>query len=102
MATRTRVGIIGCGGMARSHASRMSEVLDRVEITAVVDIDLDRARAVAEHSPNEPVVAADYEEILGHVDATLVVLPHHLHHPVTVRCLDAGKHVLVEKPMANS
>ena len=102
MAARTRVGIIGCGGMARSHASRMSEVLHRVEITAVVDIDLERARAVAEHFPNDPVVAADFEEVLDHVDAVLVVLPHHLHHPATVRCLDAGKHVLVEKPMANS
>ena len=40
MTRRTRVGIIGCGGMARSHASRMSEVLHRVEISAVVDLDL--------------------------------------------------------------
>jgi predicted dehydrogenase len=36
------------------------------------------------------------------VDAVLLVLPHHLHHPVTLECLKAGKHVLVEKPMANS
>jgi predicted dehydrogenase len=40
--------------------------------------------------------------VLDKVDAVLLVLPHHLHHPVTLECLDAGKHVLVEKPMANS
>ena len=102
MKSKIRVGIIGCGGMAKSHATRMSEVLDRVEIAATVDIDLEKAQAVADQLPNEPTVTADYEEILDQVDAVLVVLPHHLHHPVAIRCLDAGKHVLVEKPMANS
>ena len=102
MEQKTRVGIIGCGGMARTHASRMSAVLDRVEVTAVVDLEQERAQAVADHLPNDPTVATDYEAILDLVDAVLVVLPHHLHHPVTVRCLNAGKHVLVEKPMANS
>ncbi len=99
---KTRVGIIGCGGMARSHATRMSEVLDRVEIAACVDIELEKAQAVAAQFEGKPAVSTDYEEILDRVDAALVVLPHHLHRPVAVRCLDAGKHVLVEKPMANS
>ena len=88
--------------MARSHAARMNEVLDKVEITAVVDINLERAQMVAELFPKKPVVHNNYEEILDHVDATLIVLPHHLHHPVTVKCLNEGKHVLVEKPMANT
>ena len=102
MKPKTRVGIIGCGGMARSHASRMSDVLDKVEVTAAVDVEREKAQAVADSLPNEPTVATDYEEILDLIDAALVVLPHHLHHPVSVRCLEAGKHVLVEKPMANS
>ena len=88
--------------MAKSHAARMNKVLEKIEITAVVDIDLDRAQMVAELFPNKPVVHKKYEEILDHVDATLVVLPHHLHHPVTIKCLNEGKHVLVEKPMANT
>lgn len=97
-----RLGIIGCGGMARAHVTRMRGVLEKVEVTAVVDIDAEKAGAVAEFFPERPVVHRDYGEVLDLVDAVLVVLPHHLHHPVTVRCLDAGKHVLVEKPMANT
>ena len=99
---KIRIGIIGCGGMAKSHAARMNRVLKKIEITAVVDIDLNKAQTVAELLPKKPVVHNNYEEILDDVDATLVVLPHHLHHPVTIKCLNAGKHVLVEKPMANT
>lgn len=100
--SKTRVGIIGCGGMARSHASRFSMILDQVEITATVDVVRERAQAVADLLPGEVTVSEDYREILDKVDAVLLVLPHHLHHPVTLECLAAGKHVLVEKPMANS
>ena len=99
---KTRIGIIGCGGMARSHASRFSEVLGQIEVAAVVDIERERAQAVADLLENDPVVETDYQKVMENVDAVLVVLPHHLHHPVTIDCLRAGKHVLVEKPMANS
>ena len=97
---KIRIGIIGCGGMATSHAQRFGDVLDRIEVTAVVDIVEEHARAVAELLPNDPLVKTDYRDIFDHVDAILVVVPHHLHHQVTIDCLRAGKHVLVEKPMA--
>jgi len=100
--SKIRVGIIGCGGMARSHASRFSTILDRVEVNAVCDVIRERAEAVAEHLPNEPIISSDYHAVLDKVDAVLLVLPHDLHHPVTMDCLNAGKHVLCEKPMANS
>ena len=99
---KTKLGIVGCGGMARSHASRFNEVLDRVEVAAVVDVQRERAQAVADLLANDPLVETDYQQVLDRVEAVLVVLPHHLHHPVTMACLQAGKHVLVEKPMANT
>ena len=99
---KTRIGIIGCGGMARSHASRFSEVLDRIEVTAVVDIDRDRAQMVADLLDDDPIVETDYTKIYHQIDAVLIVVPHHLHHPITLDCLRAGKHVMVEKPMAIS
>ena len=87
---KTRLGIIGCGGMARSHASRFNEVLDRVEVAAVVDIQQERAQAVADLLANDPIVETDYQKVLDHVDAVLIVLPHHLHHPVTMAAVGTG------------
>ena len=100
--SKIRVGIVGCGGMAKSHANRLDKVKEVAEITAVADIDKSRAQAVAALLPGSPTIETDYRKILDKVDALLLVLPHHLHHPVTIECLEAGKHVLVEKPLANS
>ncbi|AWT58861.1 MAG: Putative 4,5-dihydroxyphthalate dehydrogenase [Candidatus Moanabacter tarae] len=97
---KTRVGIIGCGGMAQSHTSRFLDILDRIEVTAVVDINKERAQSVADLLPNKPIVETNFQAIYAHIDAALVVVPHHLHHSVSIDCLRAGKHVLVEKPMA--
>ncbi len=99
---KVRVGIIGCGGMAKGHAARFEKVKDKAEITAAVDVDKDCAQAVADLLGNKPVVATDYRDIMDEVDALLLVLPHHLHCDVTLECMEAGKHVLVEKPMANT
>ena len=99
---KVRIGIVGCGGMARSHASRFSMIFDQVEVSAVCDILVERAQDVAKYLPKPPFVTADYREMYDHVDAVLLVLPHHLHHQATLDFLRAGKHVLVEKPMANS
>jgi len=99
--SRLRVGIIGCGGMANAHASRMEGLEDRMQVSAVVDIDKTRAEALAAYFP-EAKAATDYRTVLDDVDAVLIVLPHHLHHPVTLDCLAAEKHVLLEKPMANT
>ena len=99
---KIRIAIVGCGGMARSHAGRFDMILDRVDVRAAVDVIEERARAVADLLPAGAVVATDYREVLDEVDAVLLVLPHHLHHHATLECLAAGKHVLVEKPMANS
>ena len=98
--SKTRIGVIGCGGMARSHASRFEAVLDRIDVTAVVDIERDRAQALADLLAGDLRVETDYRCIYDSVDAVLIVVPHHLHHRVTLDCLGAGKHVLVEKPLA--
>ncbi|NPV09087.1 MAG: Gfo/Idh/MocA family oxidoreductase [Anaerolineae bacterium] len=98
---RIRLGLIGCGGMAKAHVQRFDRVRDRMDLVAAVDIDEGKARAVAEHFEGA-VAVTDYRKILDEVDAVLIVLPHHLHYPVGMECLEAGKHVLLEKPMANS
>lgn len=99
---KTKIAIVGCGGMARGHASRFSMILDQVEVVAAVDVVREKAQAVADLLPGGTMVAEDYRSVMDDVDAMLLVLPHHLHHPVAMDCLSHGKHVLVEKPMANS
>ena len=87
--------------MAKSHASRFDTAKGRVDVVAAVDIERERAQAVADLLGGAKI-ATDYRDVLDDVEAVLLVLPHHLHHSVAMECLDKGKHVLVEKPMANS
>ena len=98
---RVKLALIGCGGMSATHLQRFHLLSDRLRLVAAVDVDETKARQVQEHLPGV-VVATDYRSVLDQVDAVLLVLPHHLHHAVAKHCLEAGKHVLLEKPMANS
>ena len=94
--------LIGCGGMAKNHVSRFESLEDRLEVAAVVDIDREKAQAVSDLLPIHPPVFTDYREALPYGDLVLQCLPHHLHAECTITCLNAGKHVLAEKPLANS
>ncbi|MGI6610429.1 MAG: Gfo/Idh/MocA family protein [Limnochordia bacterium] len=99
--SQVRLGIVGCGGMSKAHARGFADLADRVSVVATVDVIEERARQAAELFPGAKA-ATDYRSVLDDVDAVLLVLPHHLHHPIAKACLEAGKHVLLEKPMANS
>ncbi|OGV54173.1 MAG: hypothetical protein A2X45_07295 [Lentisphaerae bacterium GWF2_50_93] len=99
---KIRIGIVGCGGMAKAHVGRFESIFERVEITAVADLDVQRAKAVADLLPGQVMAVADYREIANQVDAVLLALPHHLHHPAGMYFISCGKHVLMEKPLANS
>ena len=99
--SKIKLGVVGCGGMSKSHLRRFETLSDRLELVAAVDLLEERAQVVADEMPRVRV-ATDYRDILDDVDAVLLVLPHHLHHPIAMDCLAAGKHVLLEKPMAIS
>ena len=79
----------------------LSRSLVRLQLKAAVDVDLKTAHAVASHF-SSVISADDYRAVLDIVDAVLIALPHHLHHKVAMDCIEAGKHVLLEKPMANT
>jgi predicted dehydrogenase len=99
--SKTRLALIGCGGMSRAHARRFEANSEQLELVAAVDVVEERARDAAALFPGARA-ATDFRAVLDDVDAVLLVLPHHLHHPIGMECLAAGKHVLLEKPMANS
>ena len=97
------IGIIGAGGISRAHASGYGALGDRVRIVAVADIDVDKAQQAAadwgaEHSLER------YEDLLAlpGVDAVSVCTHNRAHCEPAVAALEAGKHVLVEKPMATT
>lgn len=95
------IALIGCGGMGNAHRRALHQLKDRAHVTAVVDPDEDRARQAAETLGCDRT-AAHHHEIMDDIDAAIVAVPHHLHHPVGMDLLRAGKHVLMEKPMANT
>lgn len=95
---KIRTAVVGLK-MGRAHAHAYKEA-ERSDLRWVVDIDEERAATVASEVGCQ--YTTDYESILDDIDAISVCLPHHLHAPVSLKALEAGKHVLVEKPMANT
>lgn len=98
--TPLRLGLLGCGDIA---ARRTLPALARTPVLALAAVaarDPDRAAAFAARFGGEPV--ASYEELLARPDVTAVYLclPTMLHAAWAERALRAGKHVLVEKPLA--
>jgi predicted dehydrogenase len=102
MITPVRVGIIGAGGIARSHA-RAYQRVPGVEIVAIADLLPERAEAMSREF-NIPHVFTDHRKLLelDELDAVSVCTFNQAHRQPTVDALEAGKHVLVEKPLAFS
>ena len=93
------VGMIGAGTIARSHL-RAIETLDCIRPVAVMDVDADRAAEIAAECGARAF--SRLEDLLEdpEVEAVHVCSPHNLHADQVVAAARAGKHVLVEKPMA--
>ena len=99
---KLRVAVIGAGGIAGTHMRYFSEMAD-VELVAVADVVEQSARQRAEEF-DIPEVFTDYRRMLRQVevDAVSVCTPNGLHARCSIAALDAGAHVLVEKPLAMS
>ncbi|MFC4663373.1 MULTISPECIES: Gfo/Idh/MocA family protein [Oceanobacillus] len=97
-----KIAVIGCGSIAKHRHLPEYAANKHVEITAVCDIVGERAEEAA--VKYEAKAYTDYKELLKQddIDAVSVCLPNYLHAPVSVDALNAGKHVLCEKPMATS
>ena len=93
---KIRCAVIGTGYLGKFHAEKYASLTD-CELVAVVDINEEAAKAVADKHGAKALT--DYTELLGHVDAVSIVVPTTLHHKVSKDFLNAGAHVLVEKPI---
>ena len=96
-----RIGLIGCGGMGDTHRAAIQQLQGRAQFTAAVDLDLQRARDTAELLECK-MAATDCRQVFDEIDAAIVAVPHNLHHPIGLELLHHGKHLLMEKPLANS
>ena len=100
---KTRIGIIGCGGIANGkHMPALKKVAD-CEMVAFCDIIVERAEQAAEkYGTEDAKVYTDYKELLKDesIDVVHVLTPNRSHSVITVDSLEAGKHVMCEKPMA--
>lgn len=95
--SKLKCAVIGTGYLGKFHAEKYA-ALDDCELVAVVDVNEEAAKMVAEK--NGAQALQDYQPLLGQVDAVSIVVPTTLHHAVARDFLLAGAHVLVEKPIA--
>ena len=103
---KLKIGIIGCGGIANGkHMPALKKEAKRAEMVAFCDIIPERAEAAAEkYGTPDAKVYTDYRELLkdDSIDVIHVCTPHRSHCEISVAALEAGKHVMCEKPMAKT
>lgn len=102
---KLRIGIIGCGGIANGKHMPALKKLDDVEMVAFCDIIVERAeKAAKDYGIEGAKVYEDYNEMLAKekLDVVHVCTPNNVHAPATVASMEAGCHVMCEKPMAKT
>ncbi|MBR5453642.1 MAG: Gfo/Idh/MocA family oxidoreductase [Clostridia bacterium] len=98
-----RVGIIGCGGIANGKHIPGIQAIEGVEIVALCDIIVEKAERTKErHGLTNAKIYQDYKELLKDesIDDVQICTPNRSHSFITIDSLEAGKNVMVEKPMA--
>ncbi len=103
MDKKVRIGVVGCGGIANGKHLPAEKRNPAAELVAFCDIIEERAvKACKEYGEAGAKTYTDYKELLKDksIDAVLVLTPNCSHCEITVAALEAGKHVLCEKPMA--
>lgn len=103
---KQRIAIVGCGGIT-DHYLRIYHALDFIEAATCIDSDYSRAAAYAagfvknDQKNQEVRATTDFADALSaDVDTVIINTPNHLHREQAVAALDAGKHVLLQKPIA--
>src|SRR2546425_1096035 len=96
---KLRVGVVGVGHIGSNHARLYSQI-SSADFTAIYDVDLARANAIAKKYG--ATVTKSLHEFTGLVDAASVATPTNSHHEIARPLLRRGKHLLVEKPITEN
>ncbi len=102
---RLKIGIIGCGGIANGKHLPALKAVNRADIIAFCDLQIERAeKAAKEYGVEGAKVYTDYHELLKDesIDVIYVLTPNRSHADISIDALNAGKHVMCEKPMAKT
>lgn len=96
-----RIGLIGCGGISHAHARGYQNLTDLFQVTATCDVMEDNAAERGQQLGAKRIYT-NYGRMLkeADIDAVDICLPHDLHAEVSIAASEAGKHVIVEKPIA--
>ncbi|MCE9618687.1 MAG: Gfo/Idh/MocA family oxidoreductase [Planctomycetes bacterium] len=99
--TGTKIGIIGCGAIGTVHARHAARA--GLEVAAIWDVKPEAAKLLSGDAPSAETMP-NVEALLARADiaGVVVAVPNNMHMPLAVQSLKAGKHVLLEKPMALS
>jgi UDP-N-acetyl-2-amino-2-deoxyglucuronate dehydrogenase len=97
-----KIAFVGCGGIAQAHWRGIQTHATRLKVTATVDADPDRAAAMAEQTGGQPFTSLEAALEQGDFEAVDIMLPHNLHEEAALLAFAAGKHVVLEKPMATT
>ena len=102
MSNVIKVGVIGVGNMGFHHVRIYSQLAENglVELVGVSDINYERALSVAKVFKTRAF--KDYRELVGLVEAVSIATPTETHKDIALEYINAGKHVLVEKPIASN
>ncbi|HAZ07267.1 MAG TPA: UDP-N-acetyl-D-glucosamine dehydrogenase [Elusimicrobia bacterium] len=98
-ASKIRVAVVGAGKMGTYHARLLGKTPE-VDLVGVCDTNVWKAQLAAWQS--NTAALRDYRDVLGRVDAVIIAVPTPLHYDVGKASLEAGVHVLIEKPLASS
>lgn len=95
------LAVVGAGAVVEKRYLPAAEQIEGVQITHIVDLDLEHAERMADLF-HVPAASSDLEEVLPHVDAVVVATPPSSHASISMAALQSGVHVLCEKPMTAS
>ena len=99
-AAELRLAFVGCGRIAGFHLDGIEQAAPRTRVTAAVDPDPSAAEAIAARTGARTYASLEQALAAGGFDAVDIMVPHDLHEELASRAFAAGKHVLLEKPMA--
>ena len=100
MSDSLKLALVGCGAIAEYHLKGLKIDVPRAKVTACVDPDIEKAKTYADLTGGRAFSSIDEALVDGDFDAVDLMLPHDLHETIAIQCLKAGKHVLLEKPIA--